>query len=137
MERSANAVWNGGLKEGSGKFSVQSGVISDVSYDYGKRFGDDPGTNPEELIAAAHAACFSMALGSELQKRGIVPESVATTATVTLEGGSVTKSHLKTVVTAPGADSSAAEDAWNTAKSGCPISKSLRAEVTLDAKLVG
>ena len=137
MERSASAVWNGGLKEGSGKFSVQSGVISDVSYDYGKRFENDPGTNPEELIAAAHSACFSMALGSELQKRGIVPQSVATTATVTLEGGSVKKSHLQTVVTAPGADPAAAEDAWNTAKVGCPISKSLNAEITLDAKLEG
>lgn len=135
MERSANAVWNGGLKDGSGKFSVQSGLISDVPYDFGKRFGDDPGTNPEELIAAAHSACFSMALSSELGKRGINAVSVSTKATVTLDSGTLTRSHLETVVVAPGADPATAAEAWDAAKAGCPISKALNMEITLDAKL--
>lgn len=135
MVRSASAVWNGSLKEGNGKFSVQSGVIKDVNYSFRTRFENEPGTNPEELIAAAHAACFSMAFGAQLGERGITPESVATTAKVTMENLALTKSELDVTVTAPGADRTKIEEAANAAKAGCPISKVLNLEITMDLKI--
>lgn len=134
MQRHATAVWNGGLKDGNGTVSSQSGVLQDAKYDFKMRFEDAPGTNPEELIAAAHASCFSMALSAQLAERGISGE-IRTKATVTMENLTLTKSHLELVVTAPGADAGKAEEAWNAAKAGCPISKVLNLEITLDAKL--
>ena len=135
MNRNATAVWNGGLKDGKGSITTQSGTLKDTKYDFRMRFEDEPGTNPEELIAAAHAACFSMALSAQLGERGITDASIETKATVTMENLAITKSHLDLVVKAPGADAGKAEEAWNAAKAGCPISKVLNAEITLDARL--
>lgn len=134
MQRHATAVWNGGLKDGSGSVSSQSGILKDTKYDFKMRFEDAPGTNPEELIAAAHASCFSMALSAQLGEREI-SGSIETKATVTMENLTLTKSHLELVVKAPGADAAKVEEAWNAAKAGCPISKVLNLEITLDAKL--
>lgn len=137
--RKASAKWVGGLKDGTGSVSTGSGAISDKAYSFGMRFGDDPGTNPEELIAAAHAACFSMALSGQLGERGMKAENIATTATVTLEktdsGFAVTKSHLDVVVNVPGGDAALFDEAAAAAKKGCPISKLLNAEITMDARL--
>jgi lipoyl-dependent peroxiredoxin len=132
MKRIANAAWTGGLKEGKGKFSVGSGAIKDLNYDFRTRFEDEPGTNPEELIAAAHAACFSMALSAELGNRGITPKAVETTCEVTFENATLTQSALKTTVKAPGADKAKVEEAAAAAKTGCPISKVLKLEIVLD-----
>ena len=134
MQRYATAIWNGGLKDGHGTVSAQSGVLRETKYDFRMRFEDAPGTNPEELIAAAHASCFSMALSAQLAERGISGQ-IETRATVTMEDLTLTKSHLELVLKAPGADAGKAEEAWNAAKAGCPISKVLNLEVTLDAKL--
>ncbi len=136
MQRHATAVWTGGLKDGAGVVSTQSGTLKDTKYDFRMRFEDAPGTNPEELIAAAHAGCFSMALSAQLAERGIAG-TIETKATITLEGGVLTKSHLELVVKAPGAELADAEAAWSAAKAGCPISKVLNLEITLDAKLEG
>jgi osmotically inducible protein OsmC len=132
MKRSANAVWNGGLKDGRGRFGVGSGVIADVKYGFLTRFGEEPGTNPEELIAAAHAGCFSMALSAQLGERGITPEAIETACTVTFENLTLTRSELKTTVRAPGADKAKVEEAAAAAKAGCPISKVLNLEIALD-----
>jgi osmotically inducible protein OsmC len=136
MQRRASAVWEGGLKEGKGEVSTESGVLSHNNYTFAKRFGDEKGTNPEELIAAAHAACFSMALSAELGNAGITPQQIATTAAVTLdkvEGGfAVTASDLVVTVRAPGADRAAINKAAEDAKNGCPISKLLNARITLN-----
>jgi osmotically inducible protein OsmC len=140
MKRSGHAVWRGGLKDGKGAVSTDSGVLKDTPYDFRKRFENDPGTNPEELIAAAHAACFSMALSLFLGNEGMTAESIDTRATVTLEqvgeGFAVTSSHLETTVRIPGADRAKFEKAAEGAKSGCPISKLLNARITMDARLV-
>jgi osmotically inducible protein OsmC len=132
MERSASAIWNGDLKQGRGKFSVGSGALKDQSYTFRTRFESDPGTNPEELIAAAHAGCFSMALSAQLGERGITPESVETACTITFENLTLTKSALVTTVKARGADRAKVEEAAAAAKSGCPISKVLKLEIALD-----
>ncbi len=132
MIRKATAVWNGDLKTGNGQFSGQSGVFEDVNYSFRTRFENEPGTNPEELIAAAHAACFSMALSAQLGERGITPEKVQTEAAITLDSGALTKSDLTTTVTAPGADRALVEAAAEAAKAGCPISKVLNLEISLD-----
>ena len=132
MKRNANAIWTGDLKQGQGKFSVGSGALKDQSYTFRTRFESDPGTNPEELIAAAHAGCFSMALSAQLGERGITPASVATTCTITFENLTLTKSALVTTVKAPGADKAKVEEAAAAAKAGCPISKVLKLEITLD-----
>ena len=132
MKRSASATWNGGLKEGRGSFSVESGVIKDQKFGFRTRFEDAPGTNPEELIAAAHASCFSMALSAQLGERGITPESIATTSTITFENLTLTKSLLKTSVNAHGADKAKVEEAAAAAKAGCPISKVLKLEIALE-----
>jgi osmotically inducible protein OsmC len=139
MKRSASAVWRGGLKDGKGTVSTESGVLAGVPYNFSKRFENEKGTNPEELIAAAHAACFSMALSLFLGDAGMTAESIETTATVTLDqvagGFAVTSSHLQTTVKIPNADNAGFQKAVETAKSGCPISKLLNATITMDAKL--
>jgi osmotically inducible protein OsmC len=139
VKRKASAAWRGGLKDGKGTVSTESGVLSAVPYNFSKRFESEKGTNPEELVAAAHAACFSMALSLFLGDAGMTAESIDTTATVSLDqvggGFAVTSSHLQTTVKIPNADKAAFQKAVETAKSGCPISKLLNATITLDAKL--
>jgi len=132
MKRSASATWNGGLKDGKGTFSVESGTIEDQNVTFRTRFEDAPGTNPEELIAAAHASCFSMALSAQLGERGITPEAIETTCTVTFENLTLTKSLLQTRVKARGADRVKVEEAAAAAKAGCPISKVLRLDIVLE-----
>lgn len=139
MKRKASAVWNGSLKEGKGTISTDSGVLSDTQYSFSTRFEDGIGTNPEELIAAAHAGCFSMALSGQLGAAGLTAESISTTATVTMEktdaGFTVTKSHLDVTAKIPDATQEAFETAANNAKAGCPISRLLNAEITMDTTL--
>jgi osmotically inducible protein OsmC len=132
MKRNASATWNGGLKDGHGKFSVGSGVLKDVKYSFRTRFEDEPGTNPEELIAAAHASCFSMALSAQLGERGITPEAIDTTCAITFENGTLSKSALQTTVKARGADKAKVEEAAAAAKAGCPISKVLKLDIVLE-----
>lgn len=139
MKRKASAVWNGGLKDGKGKISTDSGVLSDTQYSFSTRFEDGVGTNPEELIAAAHAGCFSMALSGQLGKANLTAESIRTTATVSLDkndaGFAITKVHLDVTARVPGADEAAFQTAANNAKAGCPVSKVLNAEITMAARL--
>ena len=141
MVRKASAVWNGSLKEGKGTISTESKVLSNAQYSFSTRFENGIGTNPEELIAAAHAGCFTMALSGQLTNAGITPESLETTAAVTLEkleaGFTITKIHLDVTAKIPGADAAAFEKAAQNAKAGCPISRLLKAEITMTAKLVG
>lgn len=142
MVRKASAVWNGSLKEGKGSISTESKVLSNAQYSFSTRFENGIGTNPEELIAAAHAGCFSMALAAQLGNAGMTPEAVETTAAVTLEktdaGFTVTKIHLDVTARIPGADPATFETAAQNAKTGCPISRLLKAaEITMSAKLVG
>ena len=139
MRRKGSAVWRGGLRDGRGTVSTESGVLSGAQYSFGTRFEEGQGTNPEELIGAAHAGCFSMALSKQLEDAGAKAEEINTTATVRLEktdaGFTVTAVHLDVSVRAPGLDESAFETAANNAKAGCPISRLLNAEITMDAKL--
>ncbi len=132
MKRIAHAVWNGGLKDGRGTFDVASGAIKDQKVTFRTRFEDEPGTNPEELIAAAHASCFSMALSAQLGERGITPEAIETTCTVTFENLTLTRSLLQTTVRARGADRAKVSEAAAAAKAGCPISKVLNLEIALE-----
>jgi len=141
MKRTATATWWGSLREGRGELGTESGVLSTTPYSFKTRFENEKGTNPEELIGAAHAGCFSMALSAALQKAGIDVERIDTEAQVTLEqvegGFGITGIHLVTRVEAPGADPEAFEEAANGAKAGCPVSKALAAtEITLEATLV-
>lgn len=139
MNRTANATWRGGLKDGKGTISTASGVLSDTQYSFGTRFENGKGTNPEELIAAAHAGCFAMALSAQLGEAGITPESIQATANVTLEktgaGWTVTASHLDVRARIPNADRAAFERAAENAKAGCPISRLLNAKITMNAAL--
>ncbi len=139
MKRKASAEWNGDLKTGKGAISTDSGVLSATPYSFTTRFENGKGTNPEELIAAAHAGCYTMALSGELGKAGLVAESLRTSATVTLEklevGWSVTESHLEVVAKIPGASAEAFQTATRAAETGCPISRLLKAKITLDARL--
>ncbi|HTQ52075.1 MAG TPA: OsmC family protein [Candidatus Acidoferrales bacterium] len=139
MKRKASAVWRGGLKDGKGSITTESGVLRDTQYSFGTRFENGPGTNPEELIAAAHAGCFAMAFSAELGKAGITPDSISATATVTLDktdaGWTVTASHLDVTAKIPGADKTQVLGIANVAKLGCPISRLLKAHVTMEAKL--
>ena len=139
MNRKASAVWQGSLQEGKGTVSTESGVLSQAQYSFGTRFENGKGTNPEELIAAAHAGCFSMALSAELGKANITPTSIETAATVTLEkldtGWTVSKVHLDVKAKIPGADPAAFNVAAETAKANCPISKLLKAQITMQAAL--
>ncbi len=139
MKRSARAVWKGGLKGGKGTISTDSGVLSETQYSFNTRFEEGKGTNPEELIAAAHAGCFSMALSAQLENAGLVAESIRTTASVRLDktdaGFAITSVHLDVAARVPGADREAFETAAQNAKAGCPVSKVLNAEITMDARL--
>jgi osmotically inducible protein OsmC len=141
MKRNGSAVWKGSLKEGSGVVSTESGVLSDTQYSFSTRFEDGKGTNPEELIAAAHAGCFSMALSSELGKLDATAESISTTATVSLEktdaGFAITSVHLDVKAKVPSASEETFEKAANNAKNGCPVSKVLNAEITMDTTFEG
>ena len=140
MQRKASAEWRGGLKDGKGTVSSGSGVLSKTPYSFSTRFEDKPGTNPEELIAAAHAACFSMALSAQLGAAGIAPESIQTAANLTLEkqeaGWTITAVHLDVNAKIPGGDQAAFQKAAENAKSGCPVSKVLKANISMNAKLV-
>jgi osmotically inducible protein OsmC len=139
MKRKGSAVWKGDIKDGRGTVSTESGVLSDTQYSFSSRFENGKGTNPEELIAAAHAGCFSMALSLILGAAGLTPESINTTATVAIEkagdGFAITAVHLDVTAKVPGADPQAFETAANNAKFGCPVSKVLNAKITMDAKL--
>ena len=139
MKRKASAIWNGGLKDGNGKMSSDSGVLSDTQYSFSTRFENGIGTNPEELIAAAHAGCFSMAFSAELEKAGFTAESVSTNSTLTFEkteaGFTITTIHLDVVASVPGIDVETFANIANGAKGGCPVSRVLNAEITMDAKL--
>ena len=136
IKRKASAIWNGGLKDGKGTISTDSGVLKQTQYSFGTRFENGPGTNPEELIAAAHAGCFAMAFSAELGKASLTPKSIEATATVTLEksdsGFSVTTSHLDVTATVPGADRAKVQQIAEAAKAGCPISKLLKANITMN-----
>ena len=141
MDRSASAVWRGGLKDGKGTISTQSGVLKESQYSFSTRFENGIGTNPEELIAAAHAGCFTMALSAQLDSVGSKPDELNTTAVVTMEktedGPTVTKIHLTTRAKVPNLEKERFDDLAKKAKEGCPISRLLRAaEITLDAQLV-
>jgi osmotically inducible protein OsmC len=139
MKRTGSAVWMGSLKDGKGTISTQSGVLANSQYSFGTRFENGIGTNPEELIGAAHAGCFSMALSGQLESAGLKAESIRTTAAVSLEktdgGFTITAVHLDVVARIPNADHQAFEKAANNAKAGCPVSKLLNAEITMDARL--
>ena len=139
MNRKAFAAWQGGLKDGRGTLTTESKVLSNTPYSFATRFESSPGTNPEELLGAAHAGCFSMALSLILGEAGIKPEKIDTGATVTLEkqdsGFAITRVHLDVTVKAPGADRAKFNEAAQKAKANCPVSKVLRAEITMDAKL--
>jgi osmotically inducible protein OsmC len=141
MDRSASAVWHGGLKDGKGTIGTQSGVLKDAQYSFSTRFENGIGTNPEELIAAAHAGCFTMALSAQLTSVEIKPDEINTTAVVTMEktedGPTVTKIHLTTRAKVPNIEKERFDELAKKAKEGCPISRLLKAaEITLDAQLV-
>jgi lipoyl-dependent peroxiredoxin len=137
MNRKASAQWRGNLKEGKGTISSDSGVLKQTQYSFSTRFENGVGTNPEELIAAAHAGCFSMAFSAELGKANLTPEFINTTATVTLDktdaGWTVTQSHLDVTAKIPGADKAKALEIANAAKAGCPISRLLKCNITMTA----
>jgi osmotically inducible protein OsmC len=139
MKRSASAMWNGDLKTGKGTLSTDSGVLANTLYSFATRFENGKGTNPEELIAAAHAGCFAMALSAQLGEVGLVAQSLDTKATVTLEktdgGFTITAVHLALTARIPGASQQAFDTAAEAAKKGCPVSKLLNATITLDKKL--
>ena len=139
MKRSASAVWNGGLKDGKGTLSTPSGVLKNASYSFGTRFENSPGTNPEELIAAAHAGCFSMALSGQLVEAGMTPKSISTTAHVTVEkepaGWTVKAVRLDVTADVPNANPLEFSKAADNAKRGCPISRLLNAAITMEARL--
>lgn len=141
MKRSASAIWKGGLKDGNGRISTESGVLTEARYGFTTRFENEPGTNPEELIAAAHAGCFSMALSGQLAAASMTAENIAVKATVSLDkleaGWTVTAIHLDVTAKIPGADAAKFMTAANAAKIGCPISRLLgaAAKITMDARL--
>jgi osmotically inducible protein OsmC len=141
MNRKASAIWTGGLKDGRGAISTSTGVLSETPYSFATRFEDVVGTNPEELIGAAHAACFSMALSGQLGAAGMTAERIKTTANVTMEkkeaGFTITGIHLDVTAKIPGADAQKFRTAAETAKSGCPVSRALSVPITMDAKLEG
>ena len=140
MQRKASAVWQGGLKDGKGTISSDSGVLKQTQYSFSARFENGVGTNPEELIAAAHAGCFTMALSAQLGGAGMTAQRLETTATVTLDkvadGFAITKSHLDLVANVPGADKAKFDAAVKAAEIGCPVSKLLKAEISVTARLI-
>jgi lipoyl-dependent peroxiredoxin len=139
MKRKASAIWRGGLKDGRGNLSTESGVLRETQYSFSTRFENGMGTNPEELVAAAHAGCFAMAFSAELGKTGITPDSISVTATVSLDktnaGWTVTASHLDVTAKIPGANKTQVLGIANVAKLGCPISRLLKANVTMEARV--
>jgi lipoyl-dependent peroxiredoxin len=139
MDRKASAVWQGGLKDGKGTLSSESGIFKETPYSFQTRFESTPGTNPEELLAAAHAGCFTMALSAQLGNAGMTAEKLETKATVTLEkvgdGFSITKSHLDLVARIPGVDPAKFEAAVKAAETGCPVSKLFKTEITVTSRL--
>jgi lipoyl-dependent peroxiredoxin len=141
MQRKASAVWNGSLKDGKGSISAPGGILNNTQYSFKTRFEDAPGTNPEELIAAAHAACFSMALSAQLGTANLTPTSINTNVTLTMEkldaGWTITASHLDVVGKVPGADAATFQKYAEAAEKGCPVSKVLNAKITMTAKLEG
>jgi len=137
MKRKGTAVWNGTLKEGKGALSTQSGVLKGTQYSFSSRFEEGIGTNPEELVGAAHAGCFTMQLSANLTQADFTPRKLETTCEITLEGGTVTKSHLILTAEVPGIEKAKFDEIVAEAKKNCPISKLLNAEITLSATLVG
>ncbi len=139
MKRKASAIWKGGIRDGKGSISTDSGVLSDTPYSFGTRFENEKGTNPEELIGAAHAGCFSMALSLMLGEAGFTPENISTVASVTLEkiegGFGITAVHLDVSARVPGIDQQAFQAAAEKAKTGCPVSRVLNAAITMEARL--
>jgi lipoyl-dependent peroxiredoxin len=139
IKRKGSAVWSGGLKDGKGAVSTQSGVLKDTQYGFNTRFADGIGTNPEELLAAAHAGCFTMALSAQLAEAGLTATKLETNATVSLDqvdgGFAITAVHLDLTATIPGASEEAFQDAAKKAEKGCPVSKLFNTTITLDAKL--
>ncbi|HBV39809.1 MAG TPA: OsmC family peroxiredoxin [Erwinia sp.] len=139
IHKKGQAHWEGDIKKGTGTISTESGALKEQPYGFNTRFEGKPGTNPEELIGAAHAACFSMALSLMLGNEGLVPESIDTTADVSLdkvgEGFKITKIALQSQIALPGADSAKFDEIINQAKAGCPVSQLMNAEITLDYKL--
>ena len=139
MKRNASAVWTGGLKDGKGTITTATHVLNEIPYSFGTRFGEVPGTNPEELIAAAHSACYSMALSGALNAAGLAPASIRTAATVTLEktdaGFTVTGVHLDITADIPNATPEAFETAAENARATCPISRLLNTKITKEARL--
>src|SRR3984893_17061168 len=139
MQRNASAHWSGGLKDGKGTLTSASGVLKNTPYSFSTRFESQPGTNPEELLAAAHAGCFTMAFSAQLGNAGMTAQKLETTATITLakvgEGFSITKSHLDLVANIPGADKAKFDQAVKAAETGCPVSKLFKAEITVNARL--
>ena len=140
MDRRATAVWQGGLRHGKGALTTESKVLADAPYSFSTRFEDTPGTNPEELLGAAHAGCFTMTLAARLGESGVTPERIETKATVTLEkletGFTITRVNLDVTVNAPGADRAKFDAAAAIAKDNCPLSKVLRADISMDARLI-
>lgn len=139
IKRSGSAVWSGGIKDGKGSISTQSGVLDQTQYGFNTRFENGPGTNPEELIGAAHAGCFTMALSGKLGEKGMTAKSLSTTANVSLEkegaGFTITAVHLTLVADIPGADQAAFDAAVADAKENCPVSKLLKADITIESTL--
>ena len=140
MQRKASAVWKGGLKDGQGSISAPGGVLNNTPYSFATRFENAAGTNPEELIAAAHAGCFSMALTAQLGRANLTPESISTSVTLSLDkldsGWTITASHIDVVGKVPGADAATFQKYAEAAEKGCPVSKVLNAKITMNAKLV-
>jgi lipoyl-dependent peroxiredoxin len=139
MQRKASAVWKGGLKDGKGTISAPGGALNNTQYSFATRFGDTPGTNPEELIAAAHAGCFSMALSAQLGEAKLTADSISTTVTLSLDkldsGWTITASHIDVSAKIPGADAATFQKCAEAAEKGCPVSKVLNAKITMSAKL--
>src|SRR5260370_19771073 len=139
MQRKASAVWKGGLKDGKGSISAPGGVLNNTPYSFTTRFEKAPGTNPEELIAAAHAGCFSMALSAQLGGANLTPESISTSVTLSLDkldsGWTITASHIDVVGKVPGADAATFQQYAEAAEKGCPVSRGLNAKITMSAKL--
>lgn len=139
MKRNASAVWNGGFKDGKGTISTESGVLANTPYSFVARFENGKGTNPEELIAAAHSGCFTMALSLQLSEAGLTADKIETKSTITLEktdsGFAITSAHLEVTAKVPSASAAEFDLAANNAKSGCPVSKLLNAPITMNARL--
>lgn len=136
MKRNATAVWNGTIKEGAGHLSTDSKVLDQTQYSFNSRFADGIGTNPEELMAAAHAGCFTMKLSLDLTEAGFTPRTLETKATISLDNGVITSSHLVLKASIPGITEDQFQEITAGAKANCPVSKAYNMEITLDAALV-